>query len=297
MSSVVVPNALPPNLEGGLSGPLNTITGIGGFNINQYFPIITIAPITPILRYNIDYAVQVVLDVNLFNNKLGTYNSSTNTWSNNSLTLTSTEFVSNITNSNQIVSVGYLSSIYLDFVYKVTQYFNLSSNVPSLFSAATPLNTNNRIFNANDFKSIINASNLDSTGNSISNISGTIIINDINTLLIYACDANIFGNRPSSSSIISGGFKDGDLILISPSSNGMFSPGLKVVLNLALDTSQINIPSDVNNINDAYYPVEYSTNSGLPLPPASTLFTANINNIQLTRYVPLLIILKDFPYP
>lgn len=283
----ITPNSYPLNLSSGLSGPLYTITGIGGFDISQNFPKITLASVTSITKYDVTNAVQVVIDVNVFNNKLGEYNSTTNRFQNDNITITAAEFLQDVSSANQIVSVGYLSSIYSDFAVFTNNYFNYSSSLPSIFSSTAPFSYNNGIFNSSAFINIINAHTPDSSGGYIQALSGSITINNINQLIQYAHDSNIFGNRvyPPTSASISSGFKDSDLIFISPTVTSA-ATGIRAYLNLNIDTSLISYDNTSHS---------YSTTTGSGA--LTTVSQAVINKINITRYVPLLLILKNFPYP
>jgi len=237
ISNTVIPNPYPFNLTNGLSGPLFTITAIGGFDISQNFPMITLTSINPIQKYDLTQTVQIVIDVNVFNNKLGNYNFDTNTFTNDYIVLNYQEFAQDVSSINQIISVGSLSTLYNDFSNFVNNYFNYGSGLPSILSSGTPFTYNNNIFDASSLIYLIDLSGV---------LSGSIRINNINQLLQYTIDSNIFGNRAPTGNIlynnglISHGFQDGDLILISPSMN---SSGIVANFNLTLDNTNLNLNS------------------------------------------------------
>jgi hypothetical protein len=293
----IVPNTYPLNLTNGLTGSFNSISAIGGFNINKTLPTILLASTTPIKQFDLTSTVQIVIDVNVFNNKLfaGGYNSSTNDFSNNSITINSTDFINDLSSISQIVSVGSLSSVYSDFSNFVNNYFNYGSGLPSILSSGT-YSYGNNVFDASALINIIDSSNT----------SGSITINNVNQILKYALDFNTFGNRPKTNGMffnngsISHGFQDGDLILIGPgplasTSSQMLSTtstGIVLTLNLSLNSSSIVLPDP-----NSSYP--YSTTNSIVQAITgdvstytNTYYNANINSIQITRFAPLLFILK-----
>ena len=226
--SNVVPNVLPES--GPLVGVFYTITAQGGFTISQHFPTIVLATVNPINVYDITNSLQVTLSAELFNNKLGNYTSTYNgtiynRWSNDVISLTSSELVNNIKFPKQIISLGTYTTLYSDFIQYVHQYFSIAAS--SIFSTAENFNYNNGIFDANAFIALINEPLA---------VSGTITIYSVNSLLQYATDTNVFGNRAgiSGNSIIDG-FKPGDLILV-PS-------GSSITLDLQIDLGSANASS------------------------------------------------------
>ena len=292
ISNTVIPNPYPFNLTNGLSGPLFTITAIGGFDISQNFPMITLTSINPIQKYDLTQTVQIVIDVNVFNNKLGNYNFNTNTFTNDYIVLNYQEFAQDVSSINQIISVGSLSTLYNDFSNFVNNYFNYGSGLPSILSSGTPFTYNNNIFDASSLIYLIDLSGA---------LSGSIRINNINQLLQYTIDSNIFGNRAPTGNIlynnglISHGFQDGDLILISPSMN---SSGIVANFNLTLDNTNLNLNSgNLYNYNIGPISSVQSDGQDVNSTATTTTYNANINNIKITRSAPLLLILKNFPYP
>jgi hypothetical protein len=273
-SSNITPNTYPLNLTTPLTGNFNTIFAIGGFNITQTLPTITIDFSDNIIRnYNLLDTVQIVIDVKRFNNKLGNFNTETDKFQNDTIVYHYSEFVQDVSSINQIVSVGRLNTLYIDFLNFVNIYFNSGSGLNSIFSSTTPIPVSNVFFDASAFINVIQTGSL----------SGSITIKNVNLLLHYAFNSNVFGNRsPSLNVLISDGFKDGDLILIYPS---IINPGISILLDLSLDTSELLL----NTSNPLYqFNTNDSTSNG-----TTTIYNANINNIKVTRSAPLLFILKD----
>ena len=209
------------------------------------------------------------------------YNSISNQFtqvSNDSVELSSSAFVSSITGSSQIVTVGNFKSIYTDFATYVASYFGLSSGtglqtgiapitngvtktpaatgvatgVSTLFSGAYGFHCNpGDTFGSDQLYSIIQGSGSHATDNSgFNTLQGSIKLWNVTKLLRYAVDSNCFGNRnpdPSSNTVgnaidPSGSFNYGvtDGFLAG---DMIFIPnnGLAITLNLNINyTTTIN---------------------------------------------------------
>lgn len=235
-----------------LSGNLFAFEGTGGYYTAQTFADINALPETVVQTYDATGALEVQLATSLFNDKLGTFDSNTDSWSNDSLTLTATEFVTNITSSSQIVSVGKLSTMYSDFAAYVHNYFGITANGPltgfgTLFSGDVNFNPNGGVFGPADFYNLINQNvGAISATASISPLSGTVTLANINQLLRNAVSANPFMNRtpilldPSSNPGVNQGFLAQDLIFIPQN-------GISITLNLNVE--QETFPTPLNNFN------------------------------------------------
>lgn len=267
--SNIVPNVLPVN-GGQLIGLFYTITAQGGYSISQEFPMIRLATVNPINEYDITNALQIALSADIFNEKLGTYtslynNTIYNRWQNDTINLTASEFVANIVTPSQVISLGTYTTLYSDFISYVNNYFSYAGGFNSLFASVNEFNFNSGVFDANAYISLIN----DPLA-----ITGTITIYNVNNLLQYAVDNNVFGNRAniSGNSIIDG-FRPGDLILV-PS-------GTTITLNLQIDLGS-SIPSyglnQVSSTSIKYNDTNYRVST-----------TAAMNNINRVLTAPLLI--------
>ena len=263
------PNILP--ISGPLIGIFYTITAQGGYHISQQFATIYLKTVNPINKYDITNALQVTLPASLFNTKLGTYTSLYNgaifnRWQNDTISLTASEFVSNIINPSQIISLGTYTTLYSDFITYVNDYFSYAGGFNSLFASVSEFDYNNGIFDANAYISLIREPLA---------ITGTITIYNVNNLLQYAVDTNVFGNRTgiTGNSIIYG-FKPGDLILV-PS-------GTTITLNLQIDLGSSNVPSyglnQVSSTTTKYNDSNYTVST-----------TAAMNNIHRVSTAPLVI--------
>ncbi len=276
-SPPIVPNAYP--VIGPHSGVYYTITAMGGYNINQNFQPIVLGANNPINKFDVTNALQVRFSVNTFNNKLGSYNALINRFPNDTITLTAAEFVAGMT-ASQVISVGTYRTLYSDFDNYVNNYFSYAGGFTSLFASVPSFDYNNGIFDANAFIALITQSPVNGTPQ----ITGTITIYNVNNLIQYAVDQNVFGNRPTlpsnnaSPNSISGGFKDGDLILVPA--------GTTITLNLEIDLGPTNIPtSGLNQISSS------TTLYGNHNYTVST--TAALNQIHRVLTAPLLFELKN----
>ena len=281
-SPPVVPNTYP--VSGPYLGVYYTITAMGGYNINQNFQPIVLGAFNPINKFDITNALQVQFSVNKFNSKLGSYNALINRFNNDTITLNAAEFVTGMT-ASQVISVGTYRTLYSDFDNYVNNYFSYAGGFTSLFASVPSFDYNNGIFDANAFIALINEQPV----NNVPQITGTITIYNVNNLIQYAVDQNVFGNRPTKTidtqntsdptvNSISGGFKDGDLILVPA--------GTTITLNLEIDLGSSNIPtSGLNQISSS------TTLYGNHNYTVST--TAALNQIHRVLTAPLVFELKN----
>lgn len=278
-SPPVVPNAYP--VIGPYSGVYYAITAMGGYNINQNFQPIVLGQNNPINKFDITNALQVEFSVNTFNTKLGSYNALINRFNNDTITITAAEFVAGM-RARQVISVGTYRTLYSDFINYVNNYFSYAGGFTSLFASVPSFDYNNGIFDANAFIALITQQPV----NNVPQITGTVTIYNVNNLIQYAVDQNVFGNRPTKTpntsnptvNSISGGFKDGDLILVPA--------GTTITLNLEIDLGSSNIPtSGLNQVSSS------TTLYGNRNYTVST--TAALNHIQRVLTAPLVFELKN----
>ena len=186
--------------------------GSGGFTMDQCFNTIKLTQPNPLLRYDVTKALQVKFDVRTFNAKLGlykdannigitstTFNPVTDNFSIDEITISADEFVAGLS-KDQVISVGSYSTMYGDFKQLVNTYFGYAGGFSSLFSQASEFDINNGVFDASAFINIITPYSRPS-GENVKQVTGSITISDINSLLKYAIDRNIFGNRTTQSSL------------------------------------------------------------------------------------------------
>jgi hypothetical protein len=316
--------------------------GEGGFTMDQCFNTINLIQQNPLLRYDVTKALQVRFDVRTFNEKLNLYkdasniyvlessfNTVTDNFPNDNITITATEFVSGMT-EDQVISVGAYSTMYSDFIQLVNTYFGYAGGFSSLFSSASEFDINGGVFDASSVIKIINEYDL-SGGENVKQVTGSITISNINNLLKYAIDSNVFKNRTTQQSTgsasdtiydVSGyaydnslnksnygmadGFIAGDLIFIPA--------GTTIGLHLVIDTENYtplnNLgPSNVTNLINTMDTSRTSTTKYYPDNNDSTLptdilidgttkifterSTATTTNIDKVLTAPLLIKLDN----
>jgi len=277
--------------------------------MEQGFPTIQLATQNPIIRYDVTNAVQVKFDVRTFNRKLGLVKDASNRYivdtsfnylltrfPTDTLTISAAEFLAGM-QAAQVLSVGTYSTIYSDFNTYVNTYFGYAGGFASLFASVSQFDYNGGVFDAAAFINIITGSAVDASGAYVNNLTGSITIYNINNLLKYAVDGNVFGNRDPSGGTtasdptnpanygVADGFLDGDLILI-PS-------GTSITLKLSIQNDNFNPvnnvgPSNVSTLNQLS---NFSQKYGSSYYTESTVATTS--NITRTLTAPLLFILKN----
>jgi len=283
------------------TGPVYCIQAAGGFSTTQQFDTIKRLSETIIGRYDVTGSVEVLMDVRLFNNKIGIkkdsnnlnligqtsyfYSDVSNSLITDSFTISASEFVYDLSmagGAKSIVSVGLLSTIYSDFSNYVATYFAMpilptaSVGQPrneygfaTLFSGEEGFNPNGGVFDASAFYNLVCGGNggnpgtnqgvtpwgNDTSGASISTLSGAITVSNITQLLRNAVDANPFNNRnPTTGTTasdpydrsnygVTDGFLQNDLFFIP-------SNGFQVTLKLAIDQEAFGSP--LNNVGTGF---------------------------------------------
>jgi hypothetical protein len=248
------------------TGNYFAFTASGGFFMQQGFQTISQLTEASFNSYDMTNAVQVLFDVSRFNSKLGitkdasnsvitstSYNETTETFPNDSITISSTDFKTGISSPSKIVSVGKYSTLFSDFINYIHMYFGYAGGFASIFNSGTTYDICGGVFNADSLYKLINQSSANSgNGVYVSDLSGSITISNINQLLRYAVDGNIFGNRDPSGNNgsrkasdpsfnynygVGDGFMAGDLIFVPN--------GTQITLNLNI-AAEAYLP--INNI-------------------------------------------------
>ena len=199
----------------------------GNFESSTGFNTITALPESQFNSYDVTNALQVVLDVEAFNLKLGltktegtgtspstiqstTYDASAGQFNVDNITVSASEFkgMLNTGTNSQIVSVGAYANMYGSFQTYVATYFGYAGGFASLFSGSTaftlPSNDYTNMYNLLNPKTFDRQGNIEASGNFLYDLSGSITFNNISQLLRYAVDTNVFGNRdPTTGGTIS----------------------------------------------------------------------------------------------
>jgi hypothetical protein len=305
-NSAFIYNAWTSGSNTQISGKVYAIYAAGGFTIQEGFPIIHLSSnIQPLNSYDVTNALQLMFDVKVFNQKLGitkdlnnqyiintTYDSITHSYPIDTINLNAQEFVNGMSRK-QVVSVGTYSTLYSDFNSYVNSYFAYAGGFASLFSSNSDYNIYDGVFDASAFMNIITTHPIDNTGAYVEPVGGSITITNVNGIIRYMVETDIFGNRnPLTGTTASDpnvphnygmedGFMDGDLIMI-PS-------GTTITLQLGIDNLPVinegptNVGSNTSDFTSKYGSSYYTEQT-----------TASFTNINRVLTAPLLLILKNF---
>lgn len=277
-------------------GNVYALSALGGFVMERGFEDIKFHPASTPSYVDVTDAIQIMMDVATFDAKLGAFDKVADTFANDEITLSAAELITGVTKGAQVFSVGKYATLYSDFQTYVATYFGFDGGFSSLFAAASEfaIDTDN-YFDGASFVRLLNGE-VNVNGAYISDLSGHITISNVNQLLRYVVDANVFGNRDPSSGVISSdpsanamdpdqydnwgvkdGFVAGDLIWVEA--------GTRVTLKLGIDYESFN---PINNVGPSNtYSLTQSTNVSSGLFTSNT--TATTTLISRTVTAPLLI--------
>lgn len=272
-------------MDASYTGLYYALTGTGGFVIQQGLKTVTMSPINRINQYDVTSSVQVLFPASVMNNYLGNYDTVNNVWANENISISNTEFVANVNSPSKIISVGSLSTLYSDFILYVNEYFGYANGFSTIFTLSSQIDVNNGVFDANAFVKLIGGSALNppniSTGQYVSDLSGTINFGYINELLSNVISADPFNNRPTTGNdgagySIQDGFIAGDLLFVPT--------GLTITLNMQMNTNNITL----NNLGIANL-ASLNASSNYVSGYFSSNTTVTGNEISTTVKAPLLI--------
>lgn len=248
-------------------GEVYAFNASGGFSMERGFDTIKLAEQTAPVHVDVTDAVQIMMDVATFNDKLGLFDSVTDSFVNDEISISAEELTEGVTDDSQIISVGKYSTLYSDFQSYVASYFGIAGGFSSLFNAASEfaIDTDNT-FTGASFIALLTASAQDPSGRYISDLSGSITISNIAKLLKYSVDGNVFGNRDPEVTNwgVENGFVAGDLIWVPA--------GTTITLKLAIDPEAL---APLNNAGTSF-------GSATAL-SQSTTFTSGDNFTQTTE--------------
>ena len=238
--------------------------------VNQHDPSVMLD------RYDMTDALHVMFDVKSFNRKLGIVEDCTSfngiEFPTDEITLNADEFLSGL-NEKQIISVGKFNTLYSEFEEYVEEYFNYNGN-QSMFNCET---ISSEILDAKGLLQVLsNDSDYKGYGVSVGDISGSITISNINTVLRSVVLSDVFKNRAYKTH--ADGFLAGDLIFIP---NGMH---LKLNVNIQTQTQTQN--ADILNLLQIALKSRYLVTSETITSPT---------NISRVVKVPILIRLSNIP--
>ena len=219
------------------NGIIYVIPGTGGYSSEQGAANVTMIPSDQINQIDVTNSVQVKFSRTTFNNKLGPFDFNNNRFTNDTISITSTEFVLGVPDPSYVISVGRLKTMYSDFMTYVDEYFSYANGFSTIFNISSATSLNSGVFNADAFITLINGRDLNpTTGEYIYDLSGTINISSINNILKYVVYSNTFNNRVEGDpDLIFRNYKfvEGDIIYI-PS-------GLTITLKLNINANNIEL--------------------------------------------------------
>ena len=225
-------------------GEVYAFNASGGFSMERGFDTIKLAEQTAPVHVDVTDAIQIMMDVATFNDKLGLFDSVTDSFVSDEITINAGELTEGVTDDSQIISVGKYSTLYSDFQSYVASYFGIAGGFSSLFNAASEfaIDTDNT-FTGASFIALLTASAQDPSGRYISDLSGSITISNIAKLLKYSVDGNVFGNRDPEVTNwgVENGFVAGDLIWVPA--------GTTITLKLAIDPEAL---TPLNNAGTSF---------------------------------------------
>ena len=270
------------------------IDASGGYSIQQSFPEIPVAT-----EFFVQNALQIRIGVDNLNRKLGitkdpenenvlefNHDVSNNKYSTDQVSITATELLSLVKTDN-ILSMGSLSTLYSDFNYTVLEYFGAPYGFSSLFSGEEHYNINDGVFDASALVHIINGGTFNFAGSYVSDLSGSITIQNLTEVINNVCSRNPFNNRPiDKARTYADGFIANDLIYATD--------GISITLSVDVQaepyTPIYNVgPANLTQVNNIYHTLNYTDD--LTLVKKRT--TASILNITQVYTVPILIIVSN----
>jgi len=294
------------NIQGDLSSNpvLNTyvytglyfaIPATGYFYAEEGLQTIDLTPRYQLSEVDLTNSLQLLFDVKVLNDLLGTFDLSNHRFDASSITLNASTFVSNI-KVNNVISLGNLKTMYSNYAMFVNDYFGYANGFNSLFSAQYSfqdyvITDASNSFQAIDFVSLINQQTLNSSGEYVNDLSGSITISNVNSFLHDMLLNNVFQNRTGFTDI-SSGFLPNDLIYIRD--------GFQVQLSTVINNNGIvqNIQGSNNaSLIDASGTVlqtsGFSDTLYQPLFTTTLLIDPENNYIKQNIKIPLLLILKN----
>jgi hypothetical protein len=260
------------------TGLQHAISATGGFSIEENIKPLAIQVIQNIAKYDVTDSVQILYDVNSFNNKLGQYDGQT--YEMDSIMICASEFIGGLQSSHQINSVGKLENLYKDFVEYVNSFLNYEEGFSSIYLMDQQFEVEKEKMDVTDlYETLIKQTeNIYGTYN---DLYGNITVNGTNKLLQNMKTLNLFGNRVSTTET---GFIEGDLIYIPY--------GLTISLHVELDAENLQLNKQgIQYVEKMNLATDYDTCNGCQ----QTIATSE----KITRIVkiPLLIKLAEINAP
>ena len=246
-----------PAAVGPYAAPVYAFAATDGFVMERQFEDIALREADAIQRFDVTNAVQVTVAASVLNAKLGTFDTGDDCFKNvdgdevSAITFTSDNFRTALASTEDVISVGSLSTLYSDFKTYVGTYFGFNGGFETLFAAATEFVIDgDDAFDADSLVALIAGTAGEDPATPYTKVmTGSITISNITRLLRYAVDSNCFGNRVPSGTDptdatnfgVNDGFLANDLIWVPA--------GIEVTLKLAIDAESFN---PINNRGPNY---------------------------------------------
>ena len=277
-------------------GEYPVIDSSGGFFIEQIFPAAQTSLVDTVVTVDVTNALQIKYPVRRINSAIGiekdinnietistSYDISNNKLANDTVTITAEEILSYIT-TDDIISMGKLSTLYSDFNSTVMKYFGAPHGFSTFFRADPYYDINGGVFDKDSLLQLLNKFDFNINGTVVTDLSGQFTVNSITNKLTYASVTNIFNNRPADKNILpSDGFFEGDLLYIQN--------GLTITMKLDIEpepyTPITNTgPTNLSSINGLINYADTKNN-------VSKQTTSTLTNITQTYTVPILVSLVN----
>ena len=188
MSILLQPNTIT---NGRYSGSCYAFGASGGLFVSQGFTEpIKLRQENILEKYDVTDAIQlkfsartinkklsILKDANNFNTVQAWYDTFTDTLHDDSINICTCDFIDGV-NTESIISVGKLSTLYFDFKSCVASYFGDPGGFASLFAYEQEFQINGGVFDASAYIQTINKSKFNINGSFVSDLSGHITVND-----------------------------------------------------------------------------------------------------------------------
>lgn len=263
----------------------------GSFTLRRALPAITMNPSTILLSADVSGSLQINIPKSYFT--LNSATDSSGNLVNNSISFTSSQLKEILSNNvNAIASVGSLTSIFIHYENYVKAYFGNTTGftLPYTLQGGTYDSSSQFIYNNN----VTTGQNPTLTPIQVSSIltnstdlSGSLTISNLTSLLTFVCTQNTFDNR-NNSEIFTNGFIEGDLIY--------FSSGIEVKLQTNINNNGIlkisSASTSFNIIDNSFntlHDVSNTTGKILDYQFSNSINNIGTSNLNLTVNVPLLL--------
>jgi hypothetical protein len=235
-------------------GSYYAIKASGGFSMYKDSYTVQMTPISSIGKYDLTDAVQILLDADVLNSKLGQFSVHRNEWSNRNIVLDAGILLG--MSEGDVLSLGAFFEIYDDYLAHVNDRCPNRHRGSSLFHADSQAEING--MDPANFLRLLQSQRIDSAGRSVPALSGFLRLTDIPAMLSQINAHNIFGNRPEPD--VSVGFLPGDVIYL----HGGIELSLDTAFSVDMGMLQI-LQMELGTMSTSVGSVDLSKNYQIPL--------------------------------